>query len=947
MTDECVIKRGEYKNITWLLTNDGTLTVTGKGDMPDFEPDSFRRRSVTPWYRCGCDKKIKKLIIEQGITSVGAGMFNMCSSLEEVVLPKSVTVIKDHAFKECISLKKINMQNILRIESYAFVYCISLEYIDLPDGLEFIGDGAFYGCGLRYINIPNKVTKIVNTFWACDKIEEINIPKSVTEIEDGFSGCENLKNINVSPGNEHFMSVDGVLYSKNQKELIYYPENKQDKVFSIPPKVTKICLDAFSHNRNLTEIHIHNAVKQIYTAFTECYALERITVSEDNPYYSSSDGVLFNKDQTILMQYPGNKVGDYTIPDTVSKIAGCAFDGSNGLRNLFIPACVENMYYFLRCRSLESIQVSEDNEFFTSIDGVLFNKDCTELICYPDNRPDKHYDIPSSVIDIGRYGFVGSRNLESLFVSENVVELEESMFNFTGCHSLNTIEVHKDNKNYCSVDGVLFSKSRSQMLIYPPAKKDESYIVPALVRKITFHSFFMNNHLKKVVLPPDITEMDMYSFEDCDNLEEITTSNAHFVFANGTLWNTDNHCIIWDKNDDYYRSWNVWYSQNCVSHQLDEWKSINYNISEYGTLTISGVGSVPECFVEVMWHKDNAVRDKIRKVIIDEGISKIGNWAFEGCYNLSEVQLPSGMKSIGNNAFEGCVLLSKININAELEKIGNYSFEGCERLEELPLSDSKKLIKIGGRAFEKCRALRKIELPNSVEVIDDSAFIDCKSLVEINIPKGTRLIPEWYYGCDSLESINVSDENKFYSSDNGVLYDKMKTRLLYYPTEKKTESYTLPSSVSQVEIMYDNRYLKYLYIPEGVRLEGGFKPIKSLERIEVSKNNEYYASVDGVLYDKQYKHLICYPCGRKAERYDVLPTVESIESEAFYNPYIKTVFIPSSVKNIEYGAFDYAESLENVELDKNIKDFEISDGKLIDCKERIELWNPEEMIMSN
>lgn len=940
MTDEYVIEQGEYKNITWLLTNDGNLTVTGKGDMPDFEPDSFRRRSVTPWYRLGCDKKIKKLIIEQGITSVGAGMFNMCSSLEEVVLPESVTVIKDHAFKECISLKKINMQNILRIEDYAFVGCVNLEYIDLPDGLEFIGNGAFWGCGLKNINIPNKVTKIVNTFWACDKIEEINISKSVTEIEDAFGGCESLKSINVSPDNEHFMSVDGVLYSKNQKELIYYPENKQDKVFSIPPKVRKICFEAFLYNINLTEIYIHHDVNQIDTAFAECYALERIIVSEDNPYYSSSDGVLFNKDKTILMQYPCNKIGDYTIPDTVNKIAGGAFDGSNGLKNIFIPASVEEMKLFPRCSALESIQVSEDNEFFTSIDGVLFNKDCTELICYPNNRPDKHYDIPSSVTDMRRYAFVGSRNLESLFVSENVYSFENALFNFSECNNLSAVEVHKDNQSYCSVDGVVFSKSMEHMLIYPPAKKDETYIVTDFVRIIIFHTFFKNDYLKKVVLPPNINGMDMYAFEDCGNLEEITTSNEHFVFANGTLWDTDNHCIIWDKNGNYYQSWNVWYLQNCVSHQKEEWKSINYNISEDGTLRISGTEAVPECFVEVMRHRDNAVRDKIRKVIIDEGISKIGNWAFEGCYNLSEVQLPSGMKSIGNSAFEGCVLLSQININAELEKIGNYAFEGCERLEELPLSNSEKLIKIGKRAFEECRALRKIEIPNSMKIIDDGAFTGCKSLVEINIPKGTCSIPEWYYDCDSLESINVSDENEFYSSDNGVLYDKKKTHLLHYPAARKAESYTLPSSVSQVKAMYDNWYLKYLYIPEGVRLEGEFKPTKSLEYIDVSENNEYYASVDGVLYDKQCKRLICYPCGRKAERYDILPTVESIECEAFLNSYIKTVCIPASVKNIEYSAFAYAESLENIELDKNIKDFEIVDGKLIDCKERVELWNP-------
>ena len=99
MTDECVIKRGKYKNIAWLLTNDGTLTVTGKGDMPDFEPDSFRRRSVTPWYRCGCEKKIKKFFNGE-LKSVSKGARKIAEACDIKTVGKQLKEVYEEVLKK-------------------------------------------------------------------------------------------------------------------------------------------------------------------------------------------------------------------------------------------------------------------------------------------------------------------------------------------------------------------------------------------------------------------------------------------------------------------------------------------------------------------------------------------------------------------------------------------------------------------------------------------------------------------------------------------------------------------------------------------------------------------------------------------------------------------------------------------------------------------------------
>ncbi len=179
-------------NLTWVLTKDGTLTISGKGKMEDW-PD----RGNSPWY--DVRKAIKKIIITDGVTTIGNWAFYFCSSLTEVSIPDSVTSIGESAFYFCNSLKEINIPDgVTSIGESAFYNCYSLKEVNIPDGVTSIGTTTFTCCySLTKINIPDSVTSIGSSaFISCSSLKKITIGKNVTSIGDNaFSNCTSLKKV--------------------------------------------------------------------------------------------------------------------------------------------------------------------------------------------------------------------------------------------------------------------------------------------------------------------------------------------------------------------------------------------------------------------------------------------------------------------------------------------------------------------------------------------------------------------------------------------------------------------------------------------------------------------------------------------------------------------------------------------------------------------------------
>ena len=298
-------------------------------------------------------------------------------------------------------------------EWYAFASRI--RAVELPEGLTRIGGGAFYGC---------------------NALTEVTIPDSVMDGADAFIACSSLTEFHVGAGNPMYCTLDGVLFDKDRRSLIVYPAGKRDASYEIPEGVRNLGYNAFDGCEYLTEVTLPDSLSLnenyiTWPPFLECPSLTAIHVSSGNSCVSSLDGVLFTKDRTILLEYPsGKKEASYEIPEGVKSLEDGAFWKCAFLTELTVPDSVTDidLCAFTDCTALTDIQVSPGNSNFSSLDGVLFDKDRTRLIMYPCGKKDASYGIPAGVESIDYHAFADCDFLTEVTIPDSVTDIGVDAF---------------------------------------------------------------------------------------------------------------------------------------------------------------------------------------------------------------------------------------------------------------------------------------------------------------------------------------------------------------------------------------------------------------------------------------------------------------------------------------------------------------------------------------
>ena len=222
--------------------------------------------------------------------------------------------------------------------------------------------------------------------------------------------------------------------------------NCKDTTIVIPStyngmRVISIRPHAFQNYGDLTSIIIPDSVTNIDSyAFMDCNSLTSIAVHSDNPIYASVNGVWFNKELTNLIRYPNGKAGAYTIPSTVTSIGDEAFGDCDSLTSITIPDTVTHIgkSAFSRCNNLVNITVDPNNPNYASIDGVLFNKAITELVCYPNGRAGA-YTIPDTVTFVGNFSFIACESLTGITIPDSVTIIGD--YAFMDCIGLTSITI--------------------------------------------------------------------------------------------------------------------------------------------------------------------------------------------------------------------------------------------------------------------------------------------------------------------------------------------------------------------------------------------------------------------------------------------------------------------------------------------------------------------------
>lgn len=478
------------ENVSWSYDNNGTLTISGEGEMDDY--GDLWLEEYTPWY--DYKEEMKTVIIEEGVTRVGACAFSMCPILSEVNLSDSLKEIGTSAFEECYELKEIQLPEKVFVDYYAFDYC-----------------------GLT----------------------EIYIPKDVTMMWPAFQRNENLKVIEVSSENKTYTSENGVLYDKNKTTLLCYPEMKEDTSFSIPYGVTNIEEEAFRGSKCLESINIPDTVSYIGKAAFAETNFESIVIPDSvvdfngNYLFAFSNNLKEVKLPKHLTKIEKNMFFDckglesFTVPDGITSIGAEAFAECTNLKKIVIPSSVteieEEGYYgdlayldgaFYECNNLTiyaytgsyaETYAKENNIPFVSLDGTAGGDDTGNDYSKPEipsENPSVQQPAPSTenpIIPVKE---------SALAVGERVTDVaDNAVYRITG---------NTDNNRTVEYIKPLDQKTK---VTIPPAVmiQGKNYQVTAIANK----AFKNNKKVKKIVIPSTVKKIGKQAFFNCKKLKNI------------------------------------------------------------------------------------------------------------------------------------------------------------------------------------------------------------------------------------------------------------------------------------------------------------------------------------------------------------------------------------------------------------------------------------------
>ena len=587
--------------------------------------------------------------------------------------------------------------------------------------------------------------------------------------------------------------------------------NADIKSITIPDTVETIGDYAFYWCYDLRKVSFGNGVKSIGAyAFYGCYDLREVSFGKS---IKSIGAYAF---------YGCYSIKDLTLPDSLTEVGDCAFancsDDYNEYGNALYLGSKSNPYLILmkaKDDDITSCEIHPDTICINS--GAFYNCNSLQYNAYNNGlylgNESNPYVVLIKPVDSYATSYIINPNtkfidsdafdycsyLDSITIPSSVIAINTY---FTGTN-FTSIEVEEDNEHFQSINGNLYDKLGKTLIKYAPGKTDQSFTLPASVTTIRKYAISDRYYLKNITLPKSLRSVESgafsYYYGYYDNL-----------YYNGTV---------------------------------EDWCKINFG----------GYQSNPMGLFDHVYFQSQLLTE----VVIPDSVTRISQYAFYGCDSIETVVVGDSVKKIGENAFGDCTSLNSITFGESFEEfnhsiisesnsiksitvhennknfksidgnlytkdgktlikyasgktntsftlpstvteIGDCALQLASSLTYVTLNDSLKTI--GDSAFYYCTALTSIDIGNSVTKIGYNAFSYCSSLTDVNIGSGvTKIDGTAFYMCESLSNITVSGDNKKFKSNNGNLYTKDGTKLIKYAPAKTNKTFTLPSSVTEIE----------------------------------------------------------------------------------------------------------------------------------------------------
>ena len=582
-----------------------------------------------------------------------------------------------------------------------------------------VGYQAGYDCkNITSVELPETIVEMENDCFRDAILTEMYIPKSLITISEwAWSAIRGVPKCKVAVGHTAFEADDnGVLYTKGKVELRCVPSKIMDVIggdtYTINENVKKICVNAFRNIPKLKKIVLPNTLEEVqekYPSIVINTELEKFEMpAGGNGKFKVEDGVLFNNETHTLVCYPSEKSTEtYKVPNDIKRICS------------FAMITVKHMTS-LDLNNVETMEVS-----------ALYKPAKLETITIP-------------------------KDLKKGTITGGVTNgLQDGAFE--ECLKLKEYKVKDGNPDFEAVDGVLYSKDKTKLCCYPPAKEGESYTIPTTVKELGRKAFQGASNLTSMVVPAGVDSIGIEAFRNMLNLKKVEFKEPSTV--------------RYLKNDVFRACRSL--KEVILPTSITELASAFYECQELETVTVPNGSKLKKINTSAF-----ATNKKLKK------------FTFAGSCELETIE---------SNAFANAESLETFKFPKSVKKIELNAFSGCKKMTSVTFDPDAEITEIGAGAFADC-GLQGISIPKNVTKIAKEAFRRCKALTQIDVTAATTYIdPLAFQYCEKLDAINVAKDNTKYSSVDGYLLSKNKEELIIFPPGKANNKFTLlPPSIKKI-----------------------------------------------------------------------------------------------------------------------------------------------------